>query len=304
MADYEPVRVRRLDLDGLRELVFAPYRGHAFRGHGVTTYPLVPKAYRKDGYRILLEMMNGYLKYNGIAGRSYQDLDIEVLEMANLRIFHELSNAQGLPVPDLASTTDDPLKEATHAMMYEDRSNGRWMDNRWTEVACLAQHYGVPTRLLDWSTDINVALHFAATSALRHIDDGNGHFCLWVLDMDLAKRMVPGLDVIRPDYSRNPNMHAQSGVMTLMRGIPSASLSMPFDDHIRCMLRSAGMVTNLSEEYDRPVLERLDIPYDLLGDLSAYLSSRRYDSSRFNPGFRGSYLCMQECRAYSRLPDR
>ena len=122
--------------------------------------------------------------------------------------------------------------------------------------------------------------------------------------MDLAKRMVPGLDVIRPDYSRNPNMHAQSGVMTLMRRIPSASLSMPFDDHIRCMLRSAGMVTNLSEEYDRSVLERLDIPYELLGDLSAYLSSRRYDSSRFNPGFRGSYLCMQECRAYSRLPDR
>ena len=78
MADYEPVRVRRLDLDGLRELVFAPYRGHAFRGHGVTTYPLVPKAYREEGYRILLEMMNGYLKYNGIAGRSYQDLDIEV----------------------------------------------------------------------------------------------------------------------------------------------------------------------------------------------------------------------------------
>lgn len=304
MADYEPVRVRRLDLDGLREIVFAPYRGHAFRGHGVTSYPLVPKAYRKEGYQILLEMMNGYLKYNGIAGRSYQGLDIEVLEMANLRIFHELSNAQGLPVPDLASTTDDPLKEATNAITYECKRNGAWMDNRWTEVACLAQHYGVPTRLLDWSTDINVALHFAATSALRHIDDGNGYFCLWVLDMGLAKGMVPGLDVIRPDYSRNPNMHAQSGVMTLMRGKSSKSLSVPFDDHVRGILRSLRMVIDTSEVYDRPVLERLDIPYELLGDLSAYLSSRRYDSSRFNPGFRGSYLCMQECRAYSRLPDR
>ena len=49
MADYEPVRVRRLDLDGLRELVFAPYRGHAFRGHGVTTYPLVPKVQDPPG---------------------------------------------------------------------------------------------------------------------------------------------------------------------------------------------------------------------------------------------------------------
>ena len=307
MSEWDPVRVRRLDLDGLRELVFTPYRGRAFRGHGVPSRSLVPKAYRPGGYRVLLEMVSGYLKYNGISRGPFPDPDIEVLEMAALRVFHELSNAQGIPVPDLASTTGDPLSEAQRAISWGNGRNGAWMDARWTEVACLAQHYGVPTRLLDWSTDVNVALHFAATSALRHIDDGEECLCVWSIDLDAALRTIPGLDVIRPDYSRNPNMRAQSGIMTLVRRPAFGRLQDPLDDQLRRAVRSAEMMVgpeNMRMTQDAPILERLDIPYDLLGELSAYLSSHRYDSSRFNPGFRGSYLCMEECRAYSRLPDR
>ena len=38
--------------------------------------------------------------------------------------------------------------------------------------------------------------------------------------------------------------------------------------------------------------------------MARYLSSHRYDSSRYRPGYEGAYLCMRECMDYSRLPDR
>ena len=189
---YSPVSSRTLDLDGLRDLVFEPFASHAFRGHGIAGRDLVPSAYRRDGpcgYDTLLRMMEGHLKYNGVAVDVPEGLDIEVLEIADLRIFHELCNAQGLPVPDLGSTTDNPYTEASD-MIFRDGLRGRWMDRRWLEVACLAQHYGVPTRLLDWTTDVNVALHFAAGSALRHMDGPGDGFCIWVLDLDAAKAVI------------------------------------------------------------------------------------------------------------------
>ena len=306
--DYSPVTHETLDIGGLKSLVFAPFSNHAFRGHGVSGRGLVPTAYRGSGRETLLRMMEGYIKYHGMAANDSEDLDIEVLEMANLRIFHELCNAQGLPVPDLGSTTDNPLTEALEEVLVRGR-RGVWMDRRWLEVACLAQHYGVPTRLLDWTTDINAALHFAAISALRHMDeDPDGTFCVWVLDTDAAKTVMGELEVVRPDYSRNPNMRAQSGVMTLLRNRTADELAVPFDrqlaESFERRLSEGDPVAESIAGSGEPVLQRLDVPYGLLGDLARYLSSHRYDSSRYRPGYEGAYLCMRECMDYSRLPDR
>ena len=182
------------------------------------------------------------------------------------------------------------------------------MDRRWLEVACLAQHYGVPTRLLDWTTDVKVALHFAAGSALRHMDGPGEGFCIWVLDLDAAKAVMDDMEVVRPDYSRNPNMRAQSGVMTLLRNRTADDLAVPFDRQLaESFARRLAEGDPVAEDIagsGEPVLQRLDVPYGLLGDLARYLSSHRYDSSRYRPGYEGAYLCMRECMDYSRLPDR
>jgi hypothetical protein len=39
------------------------------------------------------------------------------------------------------------------------------------EVMAIAQHYGMPTRLLDWSTNPNVAMHFATLELDRYKSD-------------------------------------------------------------------------------------------------------------------------------------
>ncbi len=59
-------------------------------------------------------------------------------------------------------------------------------DNFWVQLA-IAQHHGLPTRLIDWTVSPQVALHFA-TAELEHYDkDG----VIWCLDANRSRRDLP-----------------------------------------------------------------------------------------------------------------
>jgi FRG domain len=48
---------------------------------------------------------------------------------------------------------------------FSDQSVQRWSSASPWDILVLAQHYGTPTRLLDWTTNANFALYFAASSS-------------------------------------------------------------------------------------------------------------------------------------------
>jgi hypothetical protein len=60
------------------------------------------------------------------------------------------------------------------------------VDSTWNWLA-LAQHHGLPTRLLDWTYSPYVALHFATARARAFEEDG----AIWMVDYVRAHQLAP-----------------------------------------------------------------------------------------------------------------
>ena len=94
-----------------------------------------------------------------------------------------------------------------------------WPDPKLCELLALAQHHGLPTRLLDWSMRSYVAAYFAISGALQiHQEkmDESKRLAVWVLDVTRIT-LIPKLEVIRIPGGNSANVAAQSGRFTLLR---------------------------------------------------------------------------------------
>lgn len=86
--------------------------------------------------------------------------------------------------------TDDPATERHLLRNFRKyASHGRESslgDSTWEWLA-LAQHHGLPTRLLDWTYSPYVALHFTTASLLRMQSDG----VVWSVNFEAAHQLLP-----------------------------------------------------------------------------------------------------------------
>jgi hypothetical protein len=82
------------------------------------------------------------------------------------------------------------------------------------EVRALAQHHGIPTALLDWSTQSLKAAYFAAAEAAKGPDDDK--MVVWALHRRSIESRTSHQDfaIVTPPSWTNRNLFAQAGTFT------------------------------------------------------------------------------------------
>lgn len=129
-----------------------------------------------------------------------------------------------------------------------------WPEFEFFEIISLAQHYGLPTRALDWSYDYKIALYFAVKDALK----SDSEDCvLWAFNYKLFEDKygvdkyyyeIPKLEIYRPEYNSNPNLNAQKGLFTFWSCTSDNNLidDTPFDELVMTELIDNTRI----DEYD------------------------------------------------------
>ncbi len=177
----------------------------------------------------------------------------------------------------------------------------------WPLMA-LAQHHGLPTILLDWSTRAYVAAYFAARDATDPgTKDRGAYLAVWALRIGYAEDPTRGGRTGHPIYEyaapggTNPNLRAQSGTFTVLRegaeepshvaGLGGDVASLPLEEFVSKELARDPSVVDLV---------RLTLPSTEAGRLLRLLSYEGVDSSTMFPGADGVARAMREVRVWDR----
>jgi hypothetical protein len=152
-------------------------------------------------------------------------------EWAYIETFVRHCDSIGLPVPN-----DSPSFREQFLNQNSPKGPGggvsEWPPTELHRMMALAQHYRLPTRLLDWSTRAYVAAYFAISDALarkisrscKESDTDAERLAVWILDIE-KRALFHELKVVAVPGGNNANLAAQSGRFTLLtqtggRGTP------------------------------------------------------------------------------------
>ena len=269
----------------------------AYRGQASSAWRLVPKAFR-DGEVMGYEGGGLVPKHDRVAPQAQAEFEA-------VRQFVKAADRAGLEVGEAGGRlllSEDPQR------VFDGSDWGyRWPQDDVLPVLALAQHHGVPTRLLDFTDDPLIASYFAADSAWDGkegrpvVAPGSTCLAVWVIDL----RFIRGVNRVRHRYQErvtevrlprasNPFLHAQAGFFLIDRGAndvmhqgTSLSLEHATADRARFWHTGGRLSENDVEMvwFDEKPIKRVELDSALTGELLTELDKRGTNMGTIMPSF-------------------
>ena len=243
-----------------------------FRGQGNSEWELVPKVFRPD---IIAEHKRGLLAgLNDYPGHFF-------FEWILLHSFILHCDERGLAIPgdsmEFRRYFEQNNITGLHAINTE-----FWPEERVVPLMALAQHHGLPTRLLDWTNSSYIACYFAAAWAVNNPWKEDERLAIFAFDLnDIHK--ARGIRHIRVPGNTSTNLFSQLGSFILVDNFG---------------YRGTPFALNLSLESKLPthinIMKKISLPIVFAGDLLLRCQKFGVSAASVFPGYDGVVRAMLE----------
>lgn len=261
-----------------------------FRGHARASWKLLASAHRPGAF-------DGFHLSATARALSPEWVRLDESERELLSRFHRALDEAGLAIPTLPP---EPNVQASRWMYGDEIEPQAW------GTRALAQHHGLPTAFLDWSRRSRVAAYFAAEEAVRR-KTSRGRLAVWALRADFLDQQrhhrtdLGHLELFVAPRATNPNLHAQSGIFTILRG---SERPVPVDTYLENFLACHAERLQKSGWPAMPLMRCLSVPAACAPELLRRLSYEGVTGATMFPGHDGVVRALREQAQWDTPPTQ
>lgn len=241
-----------------------------FRGHANSNWSLVSSY---DRFMASIPSKNE---------SDFSVLDIMLNEQFVIRDFRLNCDEGGIQIPsDTLSLRKQQDNVFIGSDILDDERN--WFSSEFEELTAFAQHYGLPTRLLDWSHHPLVACYFAVSGVFS--EKNTNKFSIWVFNnsdgkyADVNEKIQP----VKVPTAINQNAANQMGCFTYLK--PDYDVENSFNSET-VFLPSLEKYLHYYDASWR--LLKLDIDTKIAFDIFYFCSAYNFNAIRLFKGAHGA----------------